>query len=193
MSPRVNFYLPIFLLLIVVVISYGLSFSRYTSTLANSGEESTVISVNKYNLYALWQTPTYGLQYPGMSPQSYDFTIVNGFEDDATPTEELSYTVRISMNWNAATPVVGLKVPLNMELYKVNPDASLTLVNTTPTGGLSLNRISTQEASILVGQEIDFRLIWDWGTTAADLDCRFAYYEIDVQIEVKAEQTVDQP
>jgi hypothetical protein len=54
MRLRVNFYLPIFLLLIVVVLSSGLSFSRYTSTICNTGDESTVIIVNKYNLMAEW-------------------------------------------------------------------------------------------------------------------------------------------
>jgi hypothetical protein len=56
MRLRVNgIYLPIFLLLlIVVVLSSGLSFSRYTSTICNTGDESTVITVNKYNLIAQW-------------------------------------------------------------------------------------------------------------------------------------------
>jgi hypothetical protein len=112
MKRKAGICFSIFVLLLMVVLSSGLSFSRYTSTICNTGDESTVIIVNKYNLFAQWSTESYALQHPGMVEQSYDFTLVNQFpENSETATEDLSYTITVDMDWNENTRVLGLKVP----------------------------------------------------------------------------------
>lgn len=189
MRLRVNFYLPIFLLLIVVVLSSGLSFSRYTSTICNTGDESTVIIVNKYNLFAQWSTESYALQHPGMDEQSYEFTLINQFpENSETATEDLSYTITVDMDWNENTRVLGLKVPLNMELYIVNQDDSLTLVSSPVPASMNVNRIIT-EGDIAGGDSINFCLKWDW--PEQDNDYRYANKKIGVKIVVRAEQAIE--
>jgi hypothetical protein len=52
MKRKAGICFSIFVLLLMVVLSSGLSFSRYTSTVCNTGDESTIITVNKYNLFA---------------------------------------------------------------------------------------------------------------------------------------------
>lgn len=185
MKSRNNYSYIIFLLLLIIILSSGISFSRYISTLVNNGDASTVIVVDKYNLSVQWSDQLNGLQYPGITNQSYDFNLEN------TETTDLSYTITIAMDWNEATPVIGLNVPLNMELYTVNPDSTLTPVTTTSSGGLSLNSIQTQEAVIAGNQSIHFRILWNWGTSTADRDYRFANKIIDVKIDVNAEQYVN--
>jgi hypothetical protein len=61
MKRKAGICFSIFVLLLMVVLSSGLSFSRYTSTICNTGDESTVITVNKYNLIANWITDPEGL------------------------------------------------------------------------------------------------------------------------------------
>jgi hypothetical protein len=67
MKRKAGICFSIFVLLLMVVLSSGLSFSRYTSTVCNTGDESTIITVNKYNLFANWITDPKGfeLQHPG--------------------------------------------------------------------------------------------------------------------------------
>lgn len=190
MKTKKKLGLVIFVLLLLVILSSGLSFSRYSSTICNTGDESTVIIVNKYNLKALWDTSPTQLQYPGMSTQTYDFTLKNEHADGTgVTTEDLAYTVTVSMNWDSSTPVVGLNVPLKMKLYIVE-DGGTRLVAPPASMGAGVNRIGTQSAVISGGESIDFRLEWDWGTSIADRDYRYANKKIDVKIDVKAEQII---
>jgi len=196
MKRKAGICFSIFVLLLMVVLSSGLSFSRYTSTVCNTGDESTIITVNKYNLFANWITDPEGfeLQHPGMSEQSYDFTLKNEFPDDPeTETEDLNYTITVDMDWNDSTPVLGLKVPLNMELYIVETnegEESLTLVSSPVPSSMNVNRIITDEDEIAGGDSINFRLKWNWGSTVSDRDYRFANNMIDVKIDVNAEQMI---
>jgi hypothetical protein len=188
MRLRVNFYLPIFLLLIVVVLSSGLSFSRYTSTICNTGDESTVITVNKYNLIAQLGTESYALQHPGMDEQSYDFTLVNQFpESENGDTGPLNYTISVTMDWD--NPVTGLKVPLDMSLYRLDSDGNEIDITEPPPAGTSVNYISTVEDVIGSGDSINFCLKWDW--PEQDNDYRYANKKIHVKIVVRAEQAVE--
>jgi hypothetical protein len=194
MKRKAGICFSIFVLLLMVVLSSGLSFSRYTSTICNTGDESTIITVNKYNLIAQWGTKPQALQHPGMVEQSYDFTLVNQFPDEETATEDLNYTITVDMDWNDSTPVLGLKVPLNMELYIVETnegEESLTLVSSPVPSSMNVNRIITDEDEIAGGDSINFRLKWNWGTTVPDRDYRFADRMIDVEIGVRAEQAVE--
>jgi hypothetical protein len=129
-----------------------------------------------------------------MSEQSYEFTLVNQFPDEETATEDLNYTITVDMDWNDSTPVLGLKVPLNMELYIVETnegEESLTLVSSPVPSSMNVNRIITDEDEIAGGDSINFRLKWNWGTTVPDRDYRFADRMIDVEIGVRAEQAVE--
>lgn len=193
MSKRANVYLPIFLLLIVVMLSSGLSFSRYTSTICNTGDESTLISVNKYNLIAVWGTGPQALQHPGIDEQSYDFTLVNKLPDSENgDTGPLNYTITVTMNWDENNPVTGLKVPLDMRLYKLDSDENKIDITEPPpdeTAGTSVNYISTVEDVIQGGEHIDFHLKWNW--PEQDNDYRYANKHIDVKIVVRAEQAVE--
>lgn len=192
---KISICLSIFVLLIIVVLSSGLSFSRYTSTICNTGDESTIITVNKYNLIAQWGTEPQDLQHPGIEDQIYNFTLENKFPNGSeTQTEDLSYAITVTMDWNEATPVIGLKVPLDMRLYIVGANETLTDITYPPPAGTSVNYISTQEGVIVGGESIDFRLEWNWGTSVTDRDYRFANRMIDVKINVQAEQLiVDDP
>jgi hypothetical protein len=194
MKRKAGICFSIFVLLLMVVLSSGLSFSRYTSTICNTGDESTVITVNKYNLIAQLGTEPQALQHPGMDEQSYEFTLVNQLPDEETATEDLNYTITVDMDWNDSTPVLGLKVPLNMELYIVETnegEESLTLVSSPVPSSMNVNRIITDEDEIAGGDSINFRLKWNWGTTVPDRDYRFADRMIDVEIGVRAEQAVE--
>lgn len=176
MKQKHNYLYSIFLLLVIVVMSSGISFSRYVTTLSNTGDQSTII-VNKYNLNAQWETDPQALQYPGMNEQSYDFTLEN------TEATNLSYKISIAMSWNEDTPVVGLNVPLKMELYIMDEGNNLTLVEDSTT-----NTLYTSPALISGGQDIDFRLKWNWGTSESDRNYKFANKKIDVKIDVDATQ-----
>jgi hypothetical protein len=195
MRLRVNFYLPIFLLLIVVVLSSGLSFSRYTSTICNTGDESTVIIVNKYNLMAELVTDPQNLdlQHPGIKDQTYDFTLINKYPDDSDnadiTTGPLSYTITVTMDWSQDNPVTGLKVPLDMSLYRLDSDGNEIDITEPPPAGTSVNYISTVEDVIGSGDSINFCLKWDW--PEQDNDYRYANKKIDVKIVVRAEQAVE--
>jgi hypothetical protein len=186
MKSKSNYVYIIFLLFLIAVLSSGVSFSRYISTLANTGDQSTSITVNKYNLSVTWGIDPDAVQYPGITEQSYEFTLEN------TEATDLLYTITIAMDWNEATPGVGLKVPLNMELYVVDSGESLDPVTTISPGGMSINSIQTPEAVIIGEEEIKFCLIWDWGTGDEDRDYRFANKAIDVKIDVNAEQYAGQ-
>jgi hypothetical protein len=194
MKRKAGICFSIFVLLLMVVLSSGLSFSRYTSTICNTGDESTVIIVNKYNLMAEWGTEPQNLdlQHPGIKDQTYDFTLINKYPDDSDnadiTTGPLSYTITVDMDWNENTRVLGLKVPLNMELYIVNQDDSLTLVSSPVPASMNVNRIIT-EGDIVGGDSIDFRLKWDW--PEQDNDYRYANKKIHVKIVVRAEQAVE--
>jgi hypothetical protein len=190
MRRRVNAYLPIFLLLVVVILSSGLSFSRYTSTICNTGDESTVISVNKYNLIAEWDPDPYGLQHPGIDEQSYEFTLVNQLpESENGDTGPLNYTISVTMDWDEDNPVTGLKVPLDMSLYRLDSDGNEIDITEPPPAGTSVNYISTVEDVIGSGDSINFCLKWDW--PEQDNDYRYANKKIDVKIVVRAEQAIE--
>lgn len=179
---------PFFMLLLVVALSSGLSLSRYTTTLSNTGDSSSVVIVKDYDLDVSWGTDPTAVQSPGISNQIYNFSLQN------TKANPLHYTVTIFLKWNDATPVVGLDVPLNMELNIVNPDNSLTLVPTTTLmtmmGGMQVNNLYTQQAIINGNQTINLRLVWNWGTTTADRNYSYANKNIDIGIEVQAEQKI---
>lgn len=177
---------PILILLLVVIISSGISFSRYSSVITNSGDASSVI-VKEYELTPTWGTDPTNVQYPGITNQIYNFGLEN------TKDTDLYYRVIVNMNWNANTPLVGLNVPLVMNLYMLNSDDTLTLVPTssrqTVVDGMQVNSIyMPQQALILGKQTIDYRLKWSWGTSPADRNYHFANQKIDVSIDVEAEQ-----
>lgn len=176
-----------------------MSFSRYSSTVFNTGDYSgPPIPVEEYGLVVTWDPradtapPGYGLQYPGISDQNYNFTLKN------TKDTTLNYTINIGLSWDEDTPVVGLNVPLFMELYIVNTDEdegeSLTPVDTTTLPGSPAGVqiiLYTQPAVITGNEQIDFRLLWSWGTSTADRNYHFADKKIDVKINVNAEQRVE--
>jgi len=181
-----NFLHAILILLIVLIISSGISFSRYTSIISNTGDYSSSITVKEYNLDVIWDSPPSELQYPGIANQSYGFTLEN------TKATDLHYTITIAMSWNEATPVIGLNVPLNMKLYKVNDDNSLTSVITTVprtrSAGEQINNLYTQEEVIAGNQSINFCLQWSWGTNDEDRKYHFANKDINININVNAYQ-----
>jgi hypothetical protein len=174
------------MLMLAVILSTGLSFSRYTTTISNTGDSSSVVIVKDYNLDASWGTHPTDVQYPGISNQTYNFAVQN------TKTNSLYYTVKISLKWDDLTPVIGLNVPLNMNLYIVNADNSLTLVPTTTLmtmmGGMEINNLYSQKATIAGSQTINLRLVWNWGTTTEDRNYNFANKNINIGVEVQAEQ-----
>ncbi|MDD4345884.1 MAG: hypothetical protein PHZ11_03120, partial [Desulfitobacteriaceae bacterium] len=181
------------------IISSGISFSRYSSTVFNTGDYSgPPVPVEEYGLVVTWDPRAdldpsgYGLQYPGLADQDYNFTLKN------TKDTALDYTIKISLSWGEATPVVGLNVPLALELYIVNTDQdegeSLIPVDTTTApgnpGGGQID-LHTQPAVISGNEQLDFRLLWSWGTSTAARNYHFADKEIDVKINVSAEQRVE--
>jgi hypothetical protein len=181
-----NFPYTILILLLILIISFGISFSRYTSIISNTGDYSSSITVKEYNLDAIWDLPPTDLQSPGISNQRYGFTLEN------TKANDLHYTITIAMSWDEATPVIGLNVPLAMKLYKVNGDDSLTpmitKVTRTRSAGEQINNLYTQEEVIAGNQSINFCLQWSWGTTAEDRNYRFANKDINIKIDVNAYQ-----
>jgi hypothetical protein len=185
-----NISYPILILLLLVILSLGISFSRYSTVISNSVDSSSVI-VEEYELEPDWITDpdTLDVQYPGISDQNYYFSLKN------TKNTDLKYKVIINMKWNADTPVVGLHVPLVMELYEVNsdnPDQPLVLVPTTAKlaveDGTQVNSIYTEQDIISGNQSIGFCLKWSWGTSDADRNYHFANQKIDVGINVEAEK-----
>jgi hypothetical protein len=174
------------MLLLVVVLSFGISFSRYTNIISNSGDLTSVVIVKDYNLDADWGSHPATVQYPGISDQIYNFSLHN------TKVNDLYYIITISLRWNENTPVIGLNVPLDINLYIVNPDNSLTPVTTTAmqtvVAGRQINDFYTAKAAITGNQSINFRILWSWGTTAADRNYSFANKDIDIRVNVKAEQ-----
>jgi hypothetical protein len=192
MKRKAGICFSIFVLLLMVVLSSGLSFSRYTSTVCNTGDESTIITVNKYNLFANRITDPEGfeLQHPGMSEQSYEFTLVNQLpEPENGDTGPLNYTISVTMDWDKDNPVTGLKVPLDMSLYRLDSDGNEIDITEPPPAGTSVNYISTVEDVIGSGDSINFCLKWDW--PEQDNDYRYANKKIDVKIVVRAEQAVE--
>ena len=186
MSTFKKYSYAVILLLLVVIISFGISFSRYSSTLSNTGDLSTVITIKDYNLEVIWDEPPTQLQFPGIVNDSYNFTLRNTEETD------LLYNLTIAMSWDEATPVIGLNVPLIMHLYIVNTDNSLTPVTTTVSRttlvGAQVNSLHTQPAVIPGNQDIHFRMHWSWGTEAADRNYNFANKDINIKIDVNAQQ-----
>ncbi len=193
MKRKAGICFSIFVLLLMVVLSSGLSFSRYTSTICNTGDESTVITVNKYNLIAQRSTESYALQHPGIKDQTYDFTLINKYPDDSDnadiTTGPLSYTITVTMDWDKDNPVTGLKVPLDMSLYRLDSDGNEIDITEPPPAGTSVNYISTVEDVIGSGDSINFCLKWDW--PEQDNDYRYANKKIDVKIVVRAEQAIE--
>lgn len=186
MSALKKYFYLILLLLLLVVISFGISFSRYSSTLSNTGDLSTVITIKEYNLDVIWNEDPTNVQYPGISNQNFNFTLKNTEETD------LQYNLTIAMGWNEATPVIGLNVPLLMSLYIVNSDNTLTPVTTTVSRtslvGAQINSLHTQDAVISGNQDINFCMQWSWGIDAADRNYNFANKDIDIKIDVNAQQ-----
>ncbi len=190
MKRKAGICFSIFVLLLMVVLSSGLSFSRYTSTICNTGDESTVITVNKYNLIAQLGTEPQALQHPGMDEQSYEFTLVNQLpESENGDTGPLNYTISVTMDWDKDNPVTGLKVPLDMSLYRLDSDGNEIDITEPPPAGTSVNYISTVEDVIGSGDSINFCLKWDW--PEQDNDYRYANKKIGVKIVVRAEQAIE--
>lgn len=183
MKSKSDYSYIIFILLLIVAVSSGVSFSRYTSTLGNDGDASTSIIVNKYNLSATWEMKNFADQYPQMETQSYEFKIEN------TELTDLDYSLEILMKWSDA--VDGLKFPMHMRLYKFDPeepDDDGQLIATKPPGNATFNSINTAKEIIAGKQKIGFRLEWDWATGSAYREYRYADRAIDVKIDVNGEQ-----
>ncbi len=176
MKLRNKYIYAIFLLALLVIMSSGISLSRYVSTLSNTGDSSLIIS-SEYNLDVEWGEDPSVEQYPGISGQMYDFTLEN------TKNTDLNYEIKIKLGWNEETPVIGAMVPLNMELFIVNDDNTFTLVESSSING---NTLYTSSAPIEGNEVMDFRLMWNWGSS--DKDQKFANKKIDVNITVNARQ-----
>ncbi|MGI6118983.1 MAG: hypothetical protein ACOYIB_00135 [Desulfosporosinus sp.] len=188
------------MLLLVAIISSGMSFSRYSSTVFNTGDYSgPLIPVEEYGLVVTWDPradtvpPGYGLQYPGITDQNYNFTLKN------TKDTALNYTLNIGLSWSEDTPVVGLNVPLVMELYIVNTDTdegeSLTPValTTSPGSPAGMQVMHHTQPAVISGNElINYRMLWSWGTGPADRNYHFANKKIEVTVNVNAEQRIEE-
>lgn len=89
-----NISYPILILLLLVILSLGISFSRYSTVISNSVDSSSVI-VEEYELEPDWITDpdTLDVQYPGISDQNYYFSLKN------TKNTDLKYKVIINMKW----------------------------------------------------------------------------------------------